>query len=215
MKKHIAKTNTDQRCVVIYMQIPQREDHALVCVTDTLPPRLEQAVMEIVESPEGQASPQLANVLGRRLLGDTGQTVLESLHNQNMLRAIPVDDVIMMPLPNRPFSLRSIIEAMGGTVPTNNQTVVDASMADNKLNPYGNIPAQELASGQQGTAQGLLREAAMLEAEASSKRARAYFLAPELEPAPVDHTELMAELVTMPAEEPKKPARKKATPPTK
>ncbi len=181
MKKHIAKTNTDQRCVVMFMQIPGREDHALICPIDHLTPRLEQAVMEILESPEGQASPVLANVMGRRLLGDTGESVMQALFPK-YLQAVPIDNVIMMPFPNRPFPLRQIIESMGGMMPTNTQTVVSEDSAHTKFNPHANIPKNEIASGQHGTATGLLAEADLLEQEARVKRARAYALAPDLRP---------------------------------
>lgn len=182
MKKHIAKTNTDQRCVVLFMQIPEREDHALICPIDVLPPRLEQAVMEILESPEGQASPVLAHVMGRRLLGDTGESVMQALFPK-FLQAVPIDDVVMMPYPNRPFPLRSIIEAMGGNPPPNAQRAVPEDAAHNKFNPHANISKEEAASGQLGTASGLLAEAQLLENEARAKRERAYAIAPELRPA--------------------------------
>ena len=50
MMRHVAKiANTDQRCVVAFLQIPGREDHALVIPTDSLPPRTEQAVMDLLK----------------------------------------------------------------------------------------------------------------------------------------------------------------------
>ena len=46
MKKHIGRiANTDQRVVVVFMQIPGKDDHALVVSTDNLPERFHQATI--------------------------------------------------------------------------------------------------------------------------------------------------------------------------
>jgi hypothetical protein len=182
MKRHIAKTNLDQRCVVLFMQIPGRESHALICQIDALPPRLEQAVMDVIESAEGQADPVLANVLSRRLLPDTGENLMQALHDRGHLSPIPVDNVLMLPMPNMPFPLRQIIEQMGGTVPQSMQSETSEQQATEKFNPHAAIPQSEANSNMSGTAKNLLIEAQMLEADAKAKREKAYTLAPELRP---------------------------------
>ena len=100
MMRHVAKlARTDQRCVVVFMQIPGREDHALVVPTDSLPPRFEQAVMDVLQSPQGQQEENFGIILSRHLLPDTGQNILEALHSQNRLLPVPVQQVLMMPTP--------------------------------------------------------------------------------------------------------------------
>lgn len=184
MKKHIGKiANTDQRCVVVFMQIPGRESHSLVVGTDNLPDRLEHALMQVVESPEGQGDPVLANVLGRRILPDTGKTVLQSLHDLNLLASVPVDNILMMPLPNMPFPLRQIIENMGGTVPTGAAPSDTApGSAETKYNPYGQTQQIESNEQNSGIARNLLVEADLLAAEAAAKREQAYRYDPSLRP---------------------------------
>src|SRR5882672_6561871 len=114
MMRHVAKiARTDQRCVVVFMQIPGREDHALVVPTDSLPPRFEQAVMDVLQSPQGQQEENFGVVLSRHLLPDTGQNILEALHTQNRLLPVPVQQVLMMPTPNQPVKLSSILESLG------------------------------------------------------------------------------------------------------
>src|ERR1700750_8161 len=114
MMRHVAKiANTDQRCVVAFMQIPNREDHALVIPTDNLPPRFEQAVMDVLKSPEGQQETDFGVVLSRHLLPDTGQNILETLHNQGRLVPVSVHQVLMMPTPNNPVKLSAILETLG------------------------------------------------------------------------------------------------------
>jgi hypothetical protein len=207
MKRHIAKTNLDQRCVVLFMQIPGRESHALICPTDALPPRYEQAVMDVVESPEGQADPTLAGVIGRRLLPDTGENLLEALHTRGYLVPVPVENVYMLPMPNMPFPLRQIIEQMGGTVPQGTQSkVVDTNAEVNKFNPHANINQMNVEADMTATAQNLIVEASMLENDARAKRERAYAMAPSLRPQPV----VLKETADESAKPAKKPAKAKA-----
>jgi hypothetical protein len=176
MKRHIGKmANTDQRLVVVFMQIPDREDHALVIPTDTLPARYEQAVMEILESTEGQAEESLANILSRRLMPDTGKPVLQALHDGNMLKAVPIANILMMPMPNMPFPLQTVLEGMGRNIP---KTVNPTS---------GYNPAVEKYN-RRAIAQNLLIEAEMLQNEANKKREAAYTAAPELRPAPTSYS---------------------------
>lgn len=180
MKKHIGKiVNTDQRCVVVFMQIPGREDHALIVQMDNIHPRFEQIVMDIVESQEAQSVATLADVLGRRIMQDTGKTVLQSLHDGGLLRAVHVDQVVMLPMPNMPFPLRTIIEGMGGALAPQTAT----SIAEQEK---FNAPAQNITAGNDeqrlGIARNLLIEAELLQVDADKKRAMAFKYAPELAP---------------------------------
>lgn len=104
---------TDQRLIVIFMQIPDREDHALIVASDSLPPRFEQALMQVVQSPEGQNAQDLGTVLARRLMPDTNASLLTTLHTAGLLQPIPVDNIVMFPLPNQAYPLRKILESMG------------------------------------------------------------------------------------------------------
>lgn len=181
MKRHVAKmANTDQRLVVVFMQIPGREDHALVIPTDTLPARYEQAVMEILESPEGQAEETLANVLSRRLMPDSGKPVLQALHEGRMLLAMPVANIMMMPMPNMPFPLSSILDGMGRKIPAPQQAAPD--MAVEKWNQIQVNQKIEGVENRRAVAQNLLIEADMLETEGRKKRAEAFRIAPEMAP---------------------------------
>jgi hypothetical protein len=184
LKRHIGRIkNTDQRCIVAFMQIPGKEDHALVIPTESLPPRFEQSLMEIVESQEGQSVQDLGNVLGRRLLSDTGKNVLQTFHESGLLQRHPVDNVIMLPRPNMPFPLRQILEQMGKKI----EAVPVDDPATVKYNPYANNQEAAKAENALVIAKNLIFEAEMLEGEARRKREEAYRQAPELRtptPAP-------------------------------
>lgn len=204
MNRHTAKiVNTDQRCVVVYKQIPGREDHALVVATDSLPLRLESALISLVESNEGQQELELSRLLGRRLLPETGTTVLQTLHEHGLLHRVHIDNIVMMPVPNMPFPLRQVIENTGGVVPTADPALADASAAlvaqkererqevaareaQAKFNPYAETTARDVNENQKAIAQGLIIEAEMLEADAQRKREQAYMHNPGLRPAAVE-----------------------------
>lgn len=178
MKRHIGKLkNTDQRVIVVFMQLPERPDHALIVSTDNLNPRLEQAVMDIVDSDEGQNDSILANVLARRLMPDSTASVLNVLHESGLLRTVHVDQVVMYPRPNMPFPLRDILEQMGDKLPIPTRETVEE-----KFNPHVNNVNARTDEERVNIAKNLLVEADLLSSEAEKKRQTAYSVAPELNP---------------------------------
>jgi hypothetical protein len=153
-----------------------------------LPARYEQAVMEILESTEGQAEESLANILSRRLMPDTGKPVLQALHDGNMLKAVPIANILMMPMPNMPFPLQTVLEGMGRNIP---KTVNPTSGYNPAVEKYNQIAVNQRVEGvenRRAIAQNLLIEAEMLQNEANKKREAAYTAAPELRPAPTSYS---------------------------
>lgn len=211
-KRHLGKiVNTDMRCVVVFMQIPDRPDHALIVTTDNLNPRFEQALLSIVESQEAQKEPALGTVLNRRLLPDTGQPILQALHEARLLRPIHIDQILMLPMPNTPYPLREVITMMGGVAPAISEEV--PVIAEEKYNPHVQNANAMNVEQRVGIARNLIIEAEMLESDAKAKRERAYVLSPELAPKKKTAPILVeAPVAPAPAEKktPRAP-RKKAT----
>lgn len=194
MNRHTARTkNTDQRCVVVFKQLPDRPTHALIIPTDSLPPRYEAALMSLLDSPEGKAEINLYNLLGRRLMPETGKSVLQTFHEAGLVHTQPVDNIIMYPTPNMPIPLRQVIESMGQSVPENKaaqpptpQEAVQSPLPPvEKFNPYGETKAQVTTEENAARARNLIIEAEMLEFEANRKREAAYSFDPSTRPAPV------------------------------
>lgn len=182
LMRHVGKiTNTDQRCVVAFMQIPNREDHALVIPTDALPPRYEQAVMDLLKSPEGQNEECFAMALARRLMPDTGKDILATLHEHSMLMAVPISRVTMMPMPNHPVKLTDILAQLGRHTRAGDEDM--KSSQETKFNPHAQNMSAESAEQRRNIAQNLLVEARMLEADANRKRESAYGYDPSLRPS--------------------------------
>lgn len=208
MKRHIGRiTNTDKRCVILFMQLQDEKgdildpDSAMVVDSDALPDRLHQPLMEIVESVEGQNTPVLATLLARRIGPDFGVDMFTALAQHNTLQKVPVDNITMFPEPNQPIALRKVLEGMGRIEPRT-ESEEDSII---KFNPHSSNQQAIAFEEKTGIASGLLREASDLEAIASAKRAQAYKIAPSLEPK---------KAITK-AKTAKKPTKKKATKKTK
>lgn len=186
--RHIGKiANTDQKCVVAFMQIPDAEDFALVIPTDNLQPMLEQAVQDRVMSQEGQQAETLAVVLGRYKMPDTGQSIMEALHNQGKLVKVPVHNILMLPKPNQPVKLSFILENWpGGSrlkgAHNHQQQHVNNAWENDKFNPHQHNQHANTTENSRMAASNLIIEAEMLEADAMRKRNEAYKRDPSLRP---------------------------------
>lgn len=201
--RHVAKVaNTDQRCIVAYMQIPNREDHALVIPVDGLPPRIEQAIMQVLKTPEGQQEETFANALHRHRMPDSGDTILASLHKSGKLVPVPVANILMLPQPNKPIKLTYILEQLGRMPHQMNETA--NNFATEKFNPHINNQEATSTEGNRNIARGLLMEAEMLEAEARKKRDQAYSYDSSMRPliGPSSQQASVASLFSMTEEAP-------------
>lgn len=182
IKKHVGKVrSTDGRCVIVFMQLPEDKQKALIIDVEALPPRYEQLLLSVVDSPEGQSENDLASAMSRRTVQDTGNTVLTEFHRLGLMRAESIDNIILLPQPNTPFPLRDILQQMGKlndidlVAPVNNNAEV-------KYNPIvSNMNAAD-EEKRKNQAMNFIAEAEMLESEANRKREQAYRLAPEIRP---------------------------------
>jgi hypothetical protein len=235
MRRHVGKLrHTDARVVVMFMQIPGKEDHALVVNTTGLPARLEQYLSQILDSPEGQSVADLGSIMNRRLTPDTGEPLLNAFHAGGLLQRVHVDDVVMYPTPGFGYPLRQILESLGKVVPdtSNNVTplpfdpsfyagneAADPVVYGRDTNTHSINREAENAEYNLSIAQNLLREADDLASTANQKREQAYKYAPQLrQPEPraprAQAVEIQAtKSVRAPAKTTKpaaKPTRKKA-----
>ena len=184
IKKHVGKVkSTDKRCVVVFMQLPDEKNQALIIDVEALQPRYEQILLEVVDSQEGQNENDLAAAMARRTVQESGRTVLEEFHRQGLMRKEPVENIIMMPRPNAPFPLRDILEQMGKLDETvTPEVAVPNTNAEVKYNAFTNNMNAQDEEKRQAMAMNFLMEADMLIDEANKKREQAYAVAPELRP---------------------------------
>jgi len=176
----------EKPCVVVFRELPDDTDHALVCMSNTLDGQFHDDVMSVVDSQEGQESNNISDVLFRRRLSD-GENMLEALHNRGKLLRVPVDMVKLTPLPNQTVELKEV-NAELNKIANDSNPPLKTEVNPTTIDTTKNIPAP--ASEEAGdVAQNLLAQAELLEddakallEDAKAKKAQAYELAPELAP---------------------------------
>jgi hypothetical protein len=180
MLKHVGKVkSTDRRCVVVFMQLPQDPKTALIIDVESLTPRFEQIIREMVESSEGQGVDTFADFMTRRNVPETGRNVLNEFHANGLMRTEPIDNIILVPFPNQPIPLIDVLEAKG-TLPDGFKQK-QAQEAENFNAVVNNLKAMR-EEERLTMAQNILFEADLIENEAKLKREEAYRIAPELRP---------------------------------
>jgi hypothetical protein len=192
MLKHTGQlNNTGKNVVVVFMQLPGDDGNALVIDTDALPDMYNEALRKVVESTEAQQSMNLSEVLARRMSPDgSNMTLLHKFHSAGRLLKTPVSNVTMVPRRGVRWPLTEVIAAMKSqqTVPNDfadldPETRAEVAASVNKFNVHNNNLESDQVMETRGEAQSLLEMAALLEADALSKRERAYRLDPSLRPS--------------------------------
>ena len=172
MIKHTGYNNkTNRKVVVIFREIPEERESALVVETESLMDRFHDGLMSATESAEGQATDNLYEVLNRRMFFD-GEPMLQTLHSKGWLHKVNVSDITLSPEPNKEIPLSEF-----------NKTAEKVEEKDNATNNELNIdaatrpsaPQQKLTEEQEleGQAKNLIIQAQLLEEEARKKRAQA------------------------------------------
>jgi hypothetical protein len=176
----------EKPCVVVFRELPDDTDHALVCMSNTLDGQFHDDVMSVVDSQEGQESNNISDVLFRRRLSD-GENMLEALHNRGKLLKVPVDMVKLTPLPNQTVELKEV-NAELNKIANNSNPPLKTEVNPTTIDTTQSIPAPA-SDEAEDVAQNLLAQAELLEddakallEDAKAKKAQAYELAPELAP---------------------------------
>ena len=113
MIKHIGR-HGDKKVVVLYKTVPDQDHMCLVCYSDLMPRLYHDAVMRVLETPEGQEASELADALHRNLLPD-GRNILITLHREGLIKRVPTNQVIITPTTKssvRLDELNSILKKM-------------------------------------------------------------------------------------------------------
>jgi len=136
MLKHIAKHN-QQKAVVVYRSVPSEDHMALIVYSDTLPRAVHDTLMKAVESPEGQNTPDLADVLFRTLDNEGGK-LLTSLHKSGWLKKVPTNQVIVTPNNKTTIRLDEL-----------NKLLAEMAKGDEAVKRMAELDSQRGATGKQ------------------------------------------------------------------
>ena len=101
--KHVGKIG-DRKVCVLFRQVPGEDHMCLIIHPEVLPAHWQDAVQKVLESDIGQQAEELADALHRSLLPD-GRPILETLHNERMIKKVRTADVIMTPTTNSSIRL--------------------------------------------------------------------------------------------------------------
>jgi len=105
MLKHVGKMkHNDAKVCVIYRTLPGDSHSALVVGTSTLVDQYHNALMNLVESQDGQQANELGDALSTRPFPD-GTNMLEQLHLSGKLVKVATDKVWMTPTTGDRISL--------------------------------------------------------------------------------------------------------------
>lgn len=174
MKKHIGIIrNVGTRIIVVYREIPNDENHCLVVETDRLPDYLSQQINDLVNSLEASGTNNFYEVLHRRMTSD-GENFLLALHTRKLLKKVKVADVLLYPRPGQSLELSVLNSTLKGTT----DTPAEESLSDVANPALANTVTVKEGEDPVLVAQGLIKQAELLEAEANMKRRQAEAIAP-------------------------------------
>ena len=179
--KHVGThIGTNTRLSVVFLRLPDEPENALVVYSDSLPDKYHEDFMSALESKEGQAASELYEVLSRKVFWN-GNSMLETLHKEGLMKKIPVEQIIMNPNSTTSLPLSDLLAQMdeikggkAGNTPEAPQQTVQENIAEQM--------DASLDGDNKKIAQNLLIQAVMLEEEAERKRAEAVKFDPSLGP---------------------------------
>lgn len=95
MIKHVGRHN-NKRVVITYRQVPDEDHMCLVIYSESLPMRIHDEVMKVLESDIGQQANDFADALFRHTMAD-GVNCLNAIHRGGLLSKVPTNQVIVTP----------------------------------------------------------------------------------------------------------------------
>ena len=188
--KHLGKTHTGKRCVVVFREVPDEAHNCLIVDTDALPDWMHDDVMNAVESPGAQQSNDFYEYAERTVLTD-GTNMLQALHTTGRLQKVATDQITLTP--NNEVSvglteINNIVRENKGdksvVAPSTEQVSMAGKDTTAPVMESAAAPRSNAGVSDTDLAKQFLAQAKGYETEAKSLKAQAYELAPGLKPGP-------------------------------
>lgn len=96
--KHIGVNGNQKKVVVVFREVPNDSDHALVIPTDSLPQLYHEDLLKAIESVNCQDTMDPSEYLFRQLFHD-GTNMLNTIHQRGWMVKVPTKSVAMTPRP--------------------------------------------------------------------------------------------------------------------
>lgn len=195
--RHVGRNiKTKSRLTIVFKQIPEDQFNALVILTDTLNTVDQTEVLLLLQSDAGQIEEDFGVALFKK------GNLLEHFHKKGLLKKVHIDDIELLPEPNKPIPLRQLInqmnvlknlpplEAYEGAKAVINTAITPqpAPIVAENLVPATVIDGANIApvkltvNDKKAVAATLIANADGLVAQAEEKRKEAYKLDPTLKP---------------------------------
>jgi len=189
--KHVGKTHTGKKCVVVFREVPDEPHNCLIVDTDALPDWMHDDIMNAVESPGAQQSNDFYEYAERTVLTD-GSNMLQALHSTGRLQKVATDQITLTPNNEVAVGLteiNNIVRENTGNKPVVAPSTEQVGMAGKDTAPTPVMESATAPSNNEGIsdtdlAKQFLAQAKGYETEAKSLKAQAYELAPGLKPGP-------------------------------
>lgn len=134
MIKHVGvHKNLGTRYVIVFREVPNEPGNCLVVESDSLNALVQDNLMSAIESSECQTSSHLGEALARKTFA-TGENMLQYLHANNLMRKIPVADVLLTPTPGTRVSLKDVNDIINGVTPESTETIVETPVTAETIN---------------------------------------------------------------------------------
>lgn len=96
--KHVGK-HGDRKVCILFRQVPGEEHMALIIYPEVLPAHWQDSIQKALESDIAQQAEELADALHRNFLPD-GRPMLQTLHEERMIKKVRTGDIIVTPTAN-------------------------------------------------------------------------------------------------------------------
>jgi len=184
--RHIGKVpNTGARIVVVFRQLPDEPDQALIVYSDALSDRYHDDLMSALESPNAQTGPDLFPFLQRQRFSD-GIPMLDGLHGKKLLQKTPTNLITMTPAQGMVIQLDELNKDLGNINWGDLEQTQKSAPVDQAVIQPGDkapgAPAGQSALSDSDLAESRIAQASSLEEEAKRLRDEAYEFNPDLKP---------------------------------
>lgn len=177
MKRHYGALESGARVIVVFMSLPEQQDHALVVETARQQHLVVDELKEIADSYEGQQENELFKLLARRR-SQTGVDLLSALMKSNLLQKVPTSQVYMTPNNTTRIPLEEINESIRKQIQGYTATAPEVAEAAKNQHQQNVMIAEQATTVNKINsllfeADDLEAQAKLLIAEADKKRAKA------------------------------------------
>ena len=183
--KHVGKlTNTGDKVAVVFRTVPGESNKALVMQTATLKDEYHNALMDLIDSEQGQQSNELGEIMFTRRFPD-GRNMLRAIQAEGRLVKVDTDNVTMTPTPMSTIKLSELnaliaeqrnmavdeLYTLVSGAPKAGETVTEVPETTPSEEPIqaandGVLSDEDLAKSYRSQADAMYKEAARLRREA-------------------------------------------------